>query len=182
MYSEFEMVGKSKEVIESLANGLNPFSGEPVQGDGLFNDARIVRCLNVVTGVLDDVLKGNYKKPGKALAFVITPEQKKAVAFPERKIGVNDFSKCINACLNIGASRRMTGVELNKKLKKLGILGETVTAEGKKRTVINEKSAEFGFETERKIYKEEEYDKVVINNAGKKYLLDNLESIMSVEL
>jgi hypothetical protein len=71
---------------------------------------------------------------------------------------------------------------LNKRLKKLGILGEESTIEGKMRTVINEKSAQFGFEAERKSYNGVEYDMVVINNVGKKYLLENIENIMVVEI
>ncbi len=88
----------------------------------------------------------------------------------------------MNLCLNPEGSKRLTGVELNKRLKKLGILAEESTEGGKTRTITNERSAQYGFEMGRKSYNGIEYDMVLINDAGKKYLLENLETIMAVEL
>lgn len=67
---------------------------------------------------------------------------------------------------------------MNKKLKILGILSEEKLESGKTRTIINENSINFGFETDKKTYNGSEYDMVAMNDKGKKYLLDNIESIM----
>jgi hypothetical protein len=113
---------------------------------------------------------------------MITPAQKRAVKLTEGKIGVNEFSRCVNRCLDSASSKKLTGVEINKRLKKLGILSEEKLPDGKTRTTINAKSGEYGFEAERRTYKNEEYEKVVMNEAGKQYLLDNLETIMASEV
>jgi hypothetical protein len=79
----------------------------------------------------------------------------------------------------LSVSKRLTGVELNKQLKKIGVLSEEATPNGKTRTVVNDNSINFGFESVKKEYNGNEYDMVVINNKGKKYLLDELETIMA---
>lgn len=66
---------------------------------------------------------------------------------------------------------------MNKGLKRLGILSEAVE-DGKKRTVTNEISKDYGFFSEKRSYDGREYDMVLINNEGKKYILDNIEKIM----
>ena len=63
-------------------------------------------------------------------------------------------------------------------LKTLGILGEAIDNAGRKSTITIPNSANFGFETERRTYNNQEYDQVVANRQGQKYLLDNLEMLM----
>lgn len=181
MYFETEKIEKAKDMMGKIASGRNPLSGEQLVGDNLLSDASMVRCFYFVTEVLDNVLQSSLNGRNRITVFAITPEQKSKVVLPENPIGVNEFSRCINACLNLNESKKLTGVELNRRLKKLGVLSEEVTEEGKRRTIINTSSAEYGFETERKSYNGVEYDKIVMNAAGKKYLIDNIENIMAVQ-
>lgn len=182
MYIEVEKIEKAKEIMHKVASGVNPLSGEQILNVGLLKDAEIVRCFCFVSDVLDNIAKGNYKNRTIALGFVITPEQKNKIVLPEEKIGVTGFSKCVNLCINQMESKRLTGVELNKRLKKMGILAEDSTEAGKTRTITNEKSIQFGFEMVKKNFNGLEYDMVLINDNGKRYLLENLETIMSIEL
>ncbi|MGE5629831.1 MAG: hypothetical protein ACM3TR_01900 [Caulobacteraceae bacterium] len=70
---------------------------------------------------------------------------------------------------------------MNKKLKMLGILGEEIGEGGKKKTVVNANSASYGLESEKRVFNGVEYEAVVINDKGKKYLLENIEAIMKTE-
>jgi hypothetical protein len=182
MYFEIEKVQKARGVMQKLAEGMNPLSGEQIGKDDFLCDARMAGCFNFIAEVLESIAKHSNESQARELKFVITPEQKGKVALPEGKIGVNEFSKRVNECLNLDISKRLTGVELNKRLKKLGVLSEENLEEGRARTITNEKSTEYGFEMEKRKYNGVEYDMVLINNTGKKYLLDNLENIMAVEL
>ena len=175
--NEQQKIEKAKEILEKIAKGVDPLTGEQIEGESFLNDPRMIRCFYFVAEVLDNVNKGVYssRRGGK---FVITEEQKKMVEFPAENIGVNEFSKRINACIDPAVSKNLTGTELNKKLKKLGILSEEQYGEGKTRTTTNDRSAEFGFELEPKSYNGVEYNMVVINDIGKKYLLENIEQIM----
>lgn len=182
MYFEAEKIEKAKGFMQKLAEGINPISGEIIQNDSMVSDVKLIGCFNFIAEVLDNIQKQGAEGRKRELQFVITPEQKSKVSLPEDKIGVNEFSKRINECLNLDVSRRLTGVDLNKRLKKLGVLSEEQAEDGKTRTITNEKSAGYGFEMEKKQYKGVEYDMVLINSQGKKYLLENLETIMAVEL
>ena len=170
-------IEEAKLIIENMAKGINPISGEQIIESSFLNDARIIRCLYYVVEILNNVKNGLYNSR-ETKAFVITPEQKKMVKFPSEKIGVNEFSRCINNVLDPNVSKKVTGVELNKKLRHLGILSEENTQNGKIRTIINEKSKEYGFESEKRTYNGNDYDMVVINDNGKKYLLENIEFLM----
>lgn len=182
MVDEFEKMEKAKNVLLKISKGVDPLSGEAIAENNFLNDPRIIRCFYFVTEVLDNVIQGVYRKTGSRLPdFIITPEQKQRVTFPEGKIGVNEFSRQINQYIDTNASKKLTGMEFNKKLKKMGILTDKIIENGKTRTVINPNSAKYGLEMENRKYNGMEYEMVVINDQGKKYLLDNIETIMKSE-
>lgn len=176
---ERDKIQKAREVLLKIAHGTNPITGNEMEGEEFLNDPRIIRCFYFVADILQNVLDGSYSNR-KYASFAITPEQKSRVRLPEGKIGVNVFSKCVNEVLEM-TSKQLTGLELNKKLKQMNILSEAVNSEGKSATTTNENSVNFGFELEHRAFNNREYDMVVMNDYGKKYLLDNLETIMGVE-
>lgn len=181
MHEETDRIVKAKAVLEKIAQGINPINGERIETADFLYDPRIIRCFYFVSDVLDHVVRGDYRQPVRKLEqFVITSEQKSRVSFPTGNIGVNEFSKCVNACLDLNISKKLSGVELNKHLKALGILGEVQYEEGKTRTILTDKSEQFGFESEHRSFNGAEYEMVVINDRGKRYLLEQLEEILKV--
>lgn len=181
MATEFEKMEKAKIVLTKIAKGIDPLSGEQIKEEGFLNDPKIIRCFYFVAEVLDNVINGAYSNRGKD--FIITPEQKSRVRFPEGMIGVNEFSRCINMCIDPLKSKNLTGTELNRRLKKMGVLGEELNpATGKMKTVTNSDSEKYGFEMVRRSFNDDEYDMAVMNDNGKKYLLDNIEEIMGIQV
>jgi hypothetical protein len=179
MTIEKEKLIRAREILQKMADGINPLSGEKIEDGSFLHDPRIIRCLHFVQEVLYSAIAGNLMKgTGKALKFSITTEEKNQVEFPHNRIGVNEFAKCVNQVIDIHRSKKLTGTELNKQLKKMGILGEEILEAGKTRTVLTAISKEYGIETEKRNYSGNEYEMILFNDEGKKYLLDNLERIM----
>lgn len=178
--SEKSQVQKAKEILSRIIIGVDPVSGEVIARDSFLNDPDIIRCLYFITGILDGLLNGVYSKRSNT-PFQITAEQKREITLPEGKIGVNEFARCVNSVLDI-CDKKLTGTELNKRLKQMNILSENKGIDGKKNTVINDSSYLYGFDLERRSFNGREYDQVMINDSGKKYLMENLERIMGVKI
>ena len=181
MYFDKEKVLKAREVILKLSNGEDPINKGKITSGNFLNDPRMKRCFFFVAEVLEAISRQRNKNIPAPTGFIITSEEKGKVILPEGKIGVNILSSCINDVLDLNRSKKLTGAALNKQLKKLGILSEETTDKGKIRTITNEKSAEFGFESLTREFEGRSYEMVVINEKGKKYLLDNLEDIMKAD-
>ncbi len=171
---------RAREILQKMANGVNPFNGKQIEESSFLHDARMIRCLYFVQDVLDRVIAGELTKGGaKGLPFSITAEEKNRVVLPDKGIGVNEFARCVNSVIDLQRSKKLSGMELNKQLKRMGILGEEKNEEGKTRTVVNERSTEFGIESEKRVFSGNEYEMILFNDKGKKFLLDNVEKIMS---
>lgn len=180
MYYDLEKLEKTRTMLETLIKGVNPLTGAKVEKASFVNDAQAMRFLNYGMEVMQNLICHQYSRRNKNEEFKITQEEKQQVKLPEGKIGVNEFSRCVNLCIDPLKSKMLTGVELNRKLKKLKLLGEESTPEGKTRTILNSNSEKYGFESERRTFRGAEYEMIVINDIGKKYLIDNLESIMAI--
>lgn len=177
LLNEVEKIEKAKSILKKIADGTNPINGEAIEGDILLNDPRIIRCFYFVAEVLDKVIKSEYSNK-KVSGFVMTEQEKENVVFTQGKIGVNEVAKCINKHINPLVSKKTTGVAINNGLKRMGILSVKVNSDGKKRTTITENSYILGFSLEKKIYNGNEYDQVVLDDTGKKFIIENIEEIM----
>lgn len=180
MSLEKEKLVKANEILRKMANGINPLNGEPIEEGSFLHDARMIRCLYFIQEVLNRAIDGQLRtSANKQEAFIITADEKRRIELPHGSIGVNVFAKCVNSVIDLNNSKKVSGMELNKRLKKMGVLGEEVLADGKTRTVAGAKSLEYGIETEKRNHHGNDYEMILFNDQGKKYLLDNLEEIMT---
>ncbi|WP_010243158.1 hypothetical protein [Acetivibrio cellulolyticus] len=177
MKEDYVKRSKARDVLLMIAEGIDPTSGKSIESADFLQDGRIKRCFIYVA----EILEGSKEVGNDNMKFIITDDELAKIVLPDGKIGVMQFVKCVNECIDLKKSKKLTAVSLNSQLKKLGILSEETTEKGNTRTVINEKSANFGIETETRVYKNRSYEMILFNDDGKKYLLDNLQSIMDNE-
>ncbi len=178
MKEDYVKISKAKNVLLMIADGKDPTSGNFIEKADFLLDPRVKKYFIYAAEILGRRIKEEENDSRK---FIMTDEERARVVLPEGKIGVMEFVKCINAHVDLTKSRKLTAISLNKQLIKLGILSEKITDKGNTRTVVNEKSKDYGIETETRIYKKHSHDKILFNDVGKKYLLDNLQVIMGSE-
>ncbi|MEA5114909.1 MAG: hypothetical protein VB050_12875 [Geobacteraceae bacterium] len=180
MIQERDKIAKAKEMVQKMAGGTNPLDGQPLEDDCFLHDPRMVRCLHFVQEVLRKALEEPYRTgQRKPAVFAISGEEKKRIQLPKGKIGINEFARCVNEVIDTGKSRKLTGIEINRQLKKMGVLGEQILDDGKTRTVVGAESSGYGIESEKRNQNGNEYEMVLFNEDGKRYLLENIETIMA---
>ena len=169
---------EAKEIIEKLANGMNPIDHFPVESQHFLNDSRVIRPLFYLVQYINDELASKRKLVPKPEKFVITDEQLATIRLPEGNIGINDFANAVNEVIDLTLSKKLSGAIVFKKLKELGILSESVNKEGRRRTITNENSATYGIESVTRFFNGRPYTQVVFNEIGKEFLLQNLQKLV----
>lgn len=177
MSLDLDKLKKAKVVLQKIGQGVNPLDGEPIAGESFLQDPRIIRCLFFVTEVLDLVVDGTLQMKSDGRPFAITAEERDRIRLPEGEIGITQFTKCVNEALG-PMSRKLTGIEMNKHLRALGLLVEVLESDGKKRTTATPNAANYGIRAERRDYNGAEYEKVIYDGTGQRFLLENLERIL----
>lgn len=181
MTTETKKLLESKRLIEKLANGENPITGIPIHDESFLNNPKILRSFYFLIDHISTQIEQNTLPPVKPKKFVITEEQLENVKLPPGKIGINEFARAINKVIDPRISKKLTGQMINKKLKEIEILSEMVDEEGKTNTITNENSEGYGSESITKNFNGREYQKVVYNEVGKEFLLNNFMRWMSEE-
>ncbi len=60
MSDDSERIEKSIVILQKIAKGINPVTGEPINDESFLNDPRIIRCFFFVTEILKNVTNGSY--------------------------------------------------------------------------------------------------------------------------
>ena len=173
MLVEKEKLKETKGIIQKLANGVNPISDTPIQDESFLNNPKILRSFYFLSNYIEAQIEQRKYPTKKPTKFFISNEQLEKVVLPSGKIGIKEFAKAINKVIDPLISKKVTGQMINKKLKELGILSETIDDDGKVNTVTNENSEGYGIESITKTFNGREYQKVVYNEVGKEFLLKN---------
>lgn len=179
---EKEKLERSKHIISSLIKGDNPFNSEKISEDSILKEEKIKRCFEYILEALELVKldkRGMDKlKKNMLLDFSLTKEQKDIVVFPEYPIGIVEFAKCVNMIVDKEMMKEVSPRKINEGLKKMGILHE-VTGSKSTRTIINPDVAkEYGISVMKYEKNGIKIEKIVYDDIGKKFLLDNIEKIL----
>lgn len=99
---------EAKSVIEALANGVDPESGEVLSDQSIFNHPQIIRALFVATKALDDLSKKEKREnalPGNAGKSWSESEDNELLAAFDGGLPVKDIAAKHGRTLGAIASR-----------------------------------------------------------------------------
>ncbi|MFJ8236447.1 hypothetical protein ACIQ34_11945 [Ureibacillus sp. NPDC094379] len=151
----------------------------PINDESFLNNPQVIRPLFYQSDYISKEIDKMNLPTRKPIQFLITDDQLAEITLPQGKIGVNDFAKAVNQVIDQTVSKKLTGTIINKRLKELGILSETVDEEGRRKTIINDQSEGYGIESVAKSFNGKPYQQIVFNDIGKEFLLNNIRELMS---
>jgi len=180
MINEIDKLKKAKYIINTLIQGKDPISGNVIEDGSFIRDQRMISCFAYIADVLSKEIEYNEKKhlPDKE-NFDANKLDLSKIKMPEEDCGINAIASCINELVDGRIMKKVTGAQINAKLKAMGILSEAVDSDGKTVTTTNEKSIEYGIYKVVSSYNGREYEKVVFNEKGRKFIIEHLNEIMN---
>ena len=142
--TDLEILQRAKQYIDSLANGYDPLSGNPVRDDDVVNQVRISRCLFYVSGVLQKVIdnggeiqRKKQPKPPKLVKepFFLTHEQIALLQPQNTALSATKVAAIANELIDDEHMQKLKGTDIAGWLLSVGLLQEVESATGRKRKV-----------------------------------------------
>ena len=142
--TDLEILQRAKQYIDSLANGYDPLSGNPVRDDDVVNQVRISRCLFYVSGVLQKVIdnggeiqRKKQPKPPKTVKepFFLTHEQIALLQPQNTALSATKVAAIANELIDDEHMQKLKGTDIAGWLLSVGLLQEVKSATGRKRKV-----------------------------------------------
>ena len=187
--TDLEILQRAKQYIDSLANGYDPLSGNPVRDDDVVNQVRISRCLFYVSGVLQKVIdnggeiqRKKQPKPPKPVKepFFLTHEQIALLRPQNTALSATKVAAIANELIDDEHMQKLKGTDIAGWLLSVGLLQEVESATGRKRKVPTPNGEMLGMK-ETSLINEHgvptQY--TVYDKNAQQFIFDNMETLIA---
>ena len=173
-----EKIVTAKVWIEKLANGINPLNDELVKEDDIINNVHISRCLFYVAELLSDVKAGTTAEKKSRKKFFLSAKDA-ANIYISKHNGIVNFVKLVNGYIP-DDMKALSAVQVIKWLRHEGLMQEVQKEDGHKTNLPTEKGNSLGINIEIQRNPDGlDYQRVVYSVDAQRFILDNIESIVT---
>ena len=182
--TELEKIAYAKSFIDKLAQGINPIDDTTIPENDIVNNIRLSRCFFYVSDILRQVIDNGGTTSTKKKArkvFSITQEQLSKFSYSEFPISISELAKKINELIDKEQIKQLTYRQLTNWLISINALIEQPMANGKVQKRPTDMGRELGISLETRNGINGEYQVVVYNKDAQRFILDNLDAVISLE-
>ena len=177
--ADVEKLRKVKQCIDSLAEGLNPFTGQPLPEEDIVNDVRVSRSLFLASAFLQERMQGTpAKKNGKKQDFRLSLEERERVEFSSRPIPASELARRMNNAAGTQDCKKITYRQITDWLVEVGMLKLVENVAGTQRRPT-ESGKKMGISVESRIGHSGPYQVVLYSAEAQRFVVDNVEAIMT---
>lgn len=179
---DVEKLRKVKQCIDSLAEGLNPFTGQPLPEEDIVNDVRVSRSLFLASAFLQEQMQGKTeKKNGKKQAFRLSLEERDRVEFSFRPISASELARRMNNAAGAQDCKKITYRQITDWLVEVGMLKLVENVAGTQRRPT-ESGKKMGISVESRIGQAGPYQVVLYSAEAQRFIVDNVDGIIAFAL
>lgn len=179
---EEDAVFTAQKYLRNLASGRNPLGGEDLTEDHMLRDPAMVDALNLSADLLEGWLKNggfNTVEPERVRPFQITETQRNRIRISEEPIGVTTLANNISRVLPYDMQTVRYAV-ISNWLQYIGALQWDTSTPGSRRRTVSPMGEELGIHVvDRRSADGSIYKKNVYDANAQKFVIDNLEGIMT---
>jgi len=170
---------KAKACIDNLANGIDPFTGQPLTEDTILNNAELTRCFFNISILVNDLLTGNSKAANAyKIPFSISDSELSRYHASDEPISLSLVVHRINELTDLTFKKKLSFRTIHSWEIGAGLLCEKIY-NGCSYWVPTDEGFNLGISTEIRKYDEKEIVVTVYNRNAQQFLVDNLQGIIS---
>ena len=178
--ADVEKLSKVKQCIDSLAEGLNPFTGQPLPEEEIVNDVRVSRILFFVSALLQEQVQGySGKKAGKKPAFWLSLEERKHIKYSSQAIPASELARRMNDAASTPDRKKISYRPITDWLVNVGMLKLSENSIGSQRHRPTDSGKKMGIFVDNRVGKYGSYQVVLYNINAQHFVVDNIDAIVA---
>lgn len=178
--TELDKLRKAKQCIESLAEGLDPFTGRPLPDQEIVNDVRVSRCLFFVSSLLQRQME---KKPagknGTKPEFRMSLEERERVEFSSQPICASELARRMNEAAQAEKGKKISYRRITDWLIEAGMMELVENKAGVPCRRPTAQGKQLGISVESRTGQNGLYQVVVYNENAQHFVVDNVDAIVA---
>ena len=181
--TELEIMKRAKMYIDSLAQGIDPLTGNTLPDSDIVNNVRISRCFFYVSGVLGKVIDNGGEVQKKALKrsekapFYLSEEQLSSISPSAGEVNISTLVGVFNSNIDENIMKKLKTTDVTEWLLQTGFL-TTETINDRKYKTTTAEGENIGISTELRQGQNGTYRAVLYNRSAQQFIIDNLPAIM----
>lgn len=180
--AELEKLQRVKQCIDSLAEGLNPFTGEPLPEADIVNDVRVSRSLFFVSGLLQEQMQGTTgKNKSQKQVFWLSLEERERVEFSSQPIPASELARRMNDAASTSDRKKISYRPITDWLVDVGMLKLSENSIGAQHRRPTESGEKLGISVDNRIGQYGPYQVVLYNENAQRFVVDNVDAIVAFE-
>lgn len=178
--ADIEKLRKVKQCIDSLAEGLNPFTGQPLPEGDIVNDVRVSRSLFLASAFLLEQMQGTTgKKTGKKQAFRLSLEEREQVEFSSQPIPASELARRMNDAVGAQDCKKISYRQITDWLVEVGMLKLVENTTGTQRRRPTDSGEKLGISVDNRVGQYGPYQVVLYSEDVQHFIVDNVDAIVA---
>jgi len=182
---DLEQLGKAKKVMDMLAFGQNPLTGDPLPNDTILNTIELARSFFFTSQVLSEIMANGMPKSRSCSTrlykkqFAITDEQIQASisSVPQT---ITNFIKIVNDVVQDDSMVKLKSASVTSWLVEQGLMEISVDPISHKTLRLpTEKGNFMGITTEKRTSINGDYTVALYSKEAQLFVLENIDDILS---
>ena len=170
---------EAKKILNSLATGVHPITGENIEDDTILNDSQIIQLFNNIS----ELLIQNEQRINKINnSLFLTDEQKQLISISETSCSVSELARRIDSVVKKNVVIKFQPVWISNWLVNEGYLTIVKDEHGKKRKVESSTASSIGLSTEWRETQTQsrtrKYFAIVLSKQAQEFIINNLDEII----
>lgn len=176
--ADVEKLRKVKQCMDSLAEGLNPFTGQPLPEEDIVNDVRVSRSLFFVSALLQEQMQGTrVQKTGKRQAFRLSLEERERVEFSTQPIPASELARRMNDAADAQNCKKISYRQITDWLVEVGMLKVVENTAGSQRRRPTYSGETLGISVDNRVGQYGPYQVVLYSEEAQRFIVDNVDAI-----
>lgn len=178
--ADVEKLRKVKQCIDSLAEGLNPFTGQPLPEEDIVNDVRVSRSLFLASAFLQEqIQETTAKKTGKKQAFRLSLAERERVAFSAQPISASELARRMNDVADTEDCKKISYRQITDWLVEVGMLKLVENTTGTQRRRPTDSGEKPGISVDNRVGQHGPYQVVLYSEDAQRFIVDNVDAIVA---
>ena len=149
--TDLELTVKAKGIIDKMANGINPVTGDFLAEGDCANNVRISRCLFFISDILRQVIDRGGIGTRKKVPFFISDDQLQNFRYSDEPVHLSEIARRINELTGDPNMKNISYNDIAAFLMDSGYLTYSTQTDGKIRRAPTEKGHEAGITEEERV-------------------------------
>lgn len=179
--TDAESLRHVKSMLEQLANGIDPVSGQPAKEDDCINQVQVVRCLFQAAGVLGRVIgdceageRQQETKPSGTYPWLVH----RRIPVSDTPVTVSEITGRINELTEGEEGRKIKAADITSFLMERGFLEVVQEGEGSCAKRPTEKGRELGISVQERTGRIGPYRVTVYDADAQRYIMDGIDALL----